>query len=317
MGNNPRFWGETCYPHGLKNIFGDVVAVYDEAGTKLISYEYDAFGKCFEAYYNGGNSTSAVNNPFRYRGYFYDTDLELYYLNSRYYDCNTGRFISADYIDTIWATPQALTDKNLFAYCDNNPVMRRDDGGQFWGTLFDVVSFVGSVVEVISDPSDVGAWIGLVGDAVDLLPIVSGCGETVDAIRVANGAKKFADAIDDVHDTAKAIDRAKEGLHAGKTVSNTIDSYKTLRKVNKGTGLEVHHIVEKRFAKDLDIEDTGSMLSIALTKSEHRVYTNAWRNEIGYKTGRHSPTEIWEAAKKIYIDRPDLLEAARKTIFRR
>ena len=79
-----------------KNIFGDVVAVYDEAGTKLISYEYDAFGKCYEAYYNGGSGTSAVNNPFRYRGYFYDTDLELYYLNSRYYDSNTGRFISAD-----------------------------------------------------------------------------------------------------------------------------------------------------------------------------------------------------------------------------
>jgi hypothetical protein len=59
------------------------------------------------------------------------------------------------------------------------------------------------------------------------------------------------------------------------------------------------------------------MLSIALTKSDHRVYTNAWREAIGYKTGPHTPQEIWVAAQKIYIDRPDLLEAARKTIFRR
>ena len=120
--------------------------------------------------------------------------------------------------------------------------------------------------------------------------------------------------MDDVHDTAKAID----DLHdTAKAIGNTIDTYKTLKKSNKGTGLEVHHIVEKRFAKDLGIENTDEMLSIALTKSDHRAYTNAWRKEIGYATGRHSPQEIWEAAKKIYVDRPDLLEAARKTIFRR
>ena len=60
--------------------------------------------------------------------------------NSRYYDGYTGRFISADKIDTVYATPTSLTDKNLYAYCDNNPVMRRDDGGAFWDTIFDVVS---------------------------------------------------------------------------------------------------------------------------------------------------------------------------------
>ena len=67
----------------------------------------------------------------------------------------------------------------------------------------------------------------------------------------------------------------------------------------------------------MGIENTGDMLSIALTKSEHRIYTNAWRKEIGYSTGAHSAPEIWKAAQKIYVDRPDLLEAARRTIFRR
>ena len=59
------------------------------------------------------------DNPFRYRGYYYDADLELYYLNSRYYDSNTGRFISPDkYI----STGQGLLGYNMFAYCGNNPV---------------------------------------------------------------------------------------------------------------------------------------------------------------------------------------------------
>ena len=114
-----------------RNIFGDVVAVYDKAGTKLISYKYDAYGRAVSTQHNGGYSTTANNNPFRYRGYYYDLDLGLYYLNSRYYDSNTGRFISADNIDVICSTPNALTDKNLYSYCDNNPVMRADHDGAF------------------------------------------------------------------------------------------------------------------------------------------------------------------------------------------
>ena len=297
-----------------KNIFGDIVAVYNEAGTKLISYEYDAYGKFDATYYNGGINSTAYNNPFRYRGYYYDTDLALYYLNSRYYDAKTGRFISPDNIDVICATPTALTDKNLYAYCDNNPVMRRDDGGQFWETFFDVASLAFSVVDVCINPSDAWAWIGLAGDCIDLIPFVSCVGEATDVIRIATKVDDFVDAIDEIHDTARAIDNIYD---SGKALDNTIDTYKSLKKVYKGTGLEVHHIVEKRFARDLDLENANDMLSIALTKSEHRAYTNAWRNKIGYRTGRHTRETIWAAAKEIYIDRPDLLEAARKTIFRR
>ena len=58
--------------------------------------------------------------------------MGLYYLQSRYYDSNTGRFVNADNSDVIAATPMGLADKNLFAYCDNNPVTRADDGGEWW-----------------------------------------------------------------------------------------------------------------------------------------------------------------------------------------
>ena len=286
-----------------RNLQGDVVAVYNQAGTKLVEYKYDAWGNCTSTYYNSGSSTTATKNPFRYRGYYYDNDLKLYYLNTRYYDANTGRFISPDTESVITATPNALTDKNLYAYCDNNPVMRRDDGGQLWDTLFDVVSLAFSVADVVATPANPWAWAGLVGDVVDLIPFVSGVGEATDLLRVATKADEFVDAVDNANDASKAID-------------NAIDSYKALKKANQGKGLEVHHIVEKRFAKDLDIANTNDMLSIALTKADHRVYTNAWRKEFAYGTKGHSPQKIWEAAKRIYIDRPDLLEAARKTIFR-
>ena len=60
-----------------------------------------------------GNMELAVNNPFRYRGYYYDVESGLYYLNSRYYDPQTGRFINADDTDTLLYSLSELTDKNF------------------------------------------------------------------------------------------------------------------------------------------------------------------------------------------------------------
>ncbi len=114
-----------------KNIFGDIVAVYNHAGIKLISYSYDAFGNHATQYHNGGEATTASANPFRYRGYYFDQDLGLYYLNSRYYDSNTCRFISPDSVAVVTATPGSVSDKNLYAYCNNNPVMYIDYCGYF------------------------------------------------------------------------------------------------------------------------------------------------------------------------------------------
>ncbi len=68
-------------------------------------------------------------NPFRYRGYYYDKDLDLYYLNARYYDGRTGRFINAD---GFVSTGQDMAGYNMFVYCGNNPVSRKDPTGRFW-----------------------------------------------------------------------------------------------------------------------------------------------------------------------------------------
>ena len=110
-----------------KNMFGDIVAVYDvSTGLKLISYTYDAWGVCTNAtYYNNGATTSVVHNPYRYRGYYYDEDLCMYYLQSRYYDPVVCRFINADSI-----LYHSMLGYNLFAYCENNPVMYVDPTGE-------------------------------------------------------------------------------------------------------------------------------------------------------------------------------------------
>ncbi len=111
------------------NLHGDVVGVYNNDGAKLIAYSYDAWGECSTSYFNGGASTTAIKNNIRYRSYYYDTDLGLYYLQSRYYDPNTYRFINADgYV----STGQGILGYNMFAYCGNNPVNCVDPTGEAW-----------------------------------------------------------------------------------------------------------------------------------------------------------------------------------------
>ena len=113
-----------------KNLQGDVVAVYNQAGTKLISYTYDAWGNSSVSYYNSGASTTATYNPFRYRGYYYDTETGLYYLQSRYYNPQWGRFLNADEIDYLGADGSLLS-YNLYAFCMNNPVNRYEINGNW------------------------------------------------------------------------------------------------------------------------------------------------------------------------------------------
>ena len=236
------FWYE-------KNLQGDVVAVYNGSGVKLVSYVYDAYGNFTETTMNGGHRGGAYYNPFRYRGYYYDTELMLYYLGARYYDSMTGRFVSSDTSSVLTATPTALTDKNLYAYCDNNPVTRGDNGGEFWETFLDVISLGASIVEVCINPTDPMAWAGLVGDAIDLIPFVTGVGEatravkTIDKVADTVQIAKAVDFTDDAADIVKTLDRssgftkstasAGRKIHAGYKATDNFSSIgKEYRRIN-------------------------------------------------------------------------------------
>ena len=105
-----------------KNIFGDIIEVFASDGTSVASFVYDAYGKVLTE-----SGTMASKVPFRYRGYYYDQETRLYYLQSRYYDPATGRFISPDSIEYL--APAVIHGLNLYAYCGNNPVNYSDDTG--------------------------------------------------------------------------------------------------------------------------------------------------------------------------------------------
>ncbi len=127
--------GETYYLS--KTLEGDVTAVLDESGRKVAQYVYDMWGKLVGVYDGAGKAVTdpehiALRNPFRYRGYMYDEESGLYYLQSRYYDPVTGRFVNAD---GFVSTGQGLMGNNMFAYCNNNPVMYVDPNGQFFGAV--------------------------------------------------------------------------------------------------------------------------------------------------------------------------------------
>ena len=113
------------------NLQGDVTEIRSTSNALVAQYNYDAFGNILSIKdANGNNITSSTHianvNPLRYRGYFYDSETGFYYLNSRYYDPATRRFISADsVIDT--SNFQGL---NLYSYCRNNPVMYYDPNGK-------------------------------------------------------------------------------------------------------------------------------------------------------------------------------------------
>ena len=108
--------------------------------TKKAEYAYDAYGNCAVLIDEGG---LASLNPFRYRGYYFDSETGLYYLNARYYDPRIGRFLSPDGL--TYLDPSAAVGMNLYAYCQCDPVNKVDQTGHF---------------------SDVPEWLGWIFSAV-------------------------------------------------------------------------------------------------------------------------------------------------------
>ena len=119
------------YYYYAVNSRGDVVGIYTASGSLLVVYEYDAWGNILSVKNANGvniaNPNSIANiQSLRYRGYCYDTDTGLYYLQSRYYDPVTHRFINAD---GLVSTGTGVLGYNMFAYCNNSPIMCFDCSG--------------------------------------------------------------------------------------------------------------------------------------------------------------------------------------------
>ena len=137
-----RMNGKTDYFY-LYNGLGDVTGLVDSSNQVVVRYQYNSWGKVTSTQDTSGVSLATLN-PFRYRKYVYDPETGLYCLGSRYYDPEVGRFVNADDPGTIFAKPQELYNKNLYAYCDNNPVIREDIQG-----YFPIPCIVGAVVGAV------------------------------------------------------------------------------------------------------------------------------------------------------------------------
>ena len=122
-----------------KNIFGDVTAVYNDDGILQCTYEYDAWGNhvIYDAdgkVVDGNSDNIGLINPIRYRGYYFDEETGLYYLKTRYYDPQVGRFMTIDNLNYL--EPEKIAGLNLYDYCYNNPIMYYDPIGCFPLTIF-------------------------------------------------------------------------------------------------------------------------------------------------------------------------------------
>lgn len=166
----------------VKNAQNDVVRIVDSANETVVSYQYDSWGKLLSCEDTSENDIVSFINPYTYRGYYYDSDTEMYFLKSRYYNPELHRFINADgYVQT----GQGVLSLNTFAYCVNNPIIFADETGQFIGAI--VGGIIGAISGGISAKSSgrtvlsgviggfVGGFVcGLIADAGAALSCVTG-----------------------------------------------------------------------------------------------------------------------------------------------
>ncbi len=122
----------------VTNLQGDIMSMVDAEGFSVAEYYYNAWGLPM-----GTLGALAEINPLRYRGYYFDTETGLYYLKGRYYDPFVCRFINAD---NYQSTGQDILGTNMFAYCNNNPMMYVDSNGDFPWAIFLTATLVGGLI---------------------------------------------------------------------------------------------------------------------------------------------------------------------------
>ncbi len=176
--------GSSYTVYVICNSRGDIDELRNENGSLYARYVYDTWGNTLHILDANGaeitnNSSLAVQNPFRYRGYYFDSESGLYYLQSRYYDPVTGRFISAD----NQLSTGNIIGLNMFAYCGNDPVNRIDSTGEAWWHWA-----LGAAVVVACAAATVITAGGFAAAAGAVAAVSSGLAAATTASTVAAGA---------------------------------------------------------------------------------------------------------------------------------
>ena len=133
-----------------KDAQANIVALLDNTGAVVVKYKYDAWGKCQTTVVDSTATEIATLNPFRYRSYYFDTETNLYFLKTRYYDPEIGRFMTID--DISYLDPESINGLNLYAYCGNDPINKYDPTGHSWewSTFWTGLLMVGTAIIAIA-----------------------------------------------------------------------------------------------------------------------------------------------------------------------
>ncbi len=247
----------------LKNSFGDVTGIYDANGNLICRYVYDAWGNHKVLNANGveedledfvGNL-----NPIRYRGYYYDADLGLYYLKSRYYDSEVGRFISPDDVSSV--DPFRINGLNLYCYVNNSPIGSVYGSSSTSGTMVSSIAVSPSVrtANAVST-SKVRLNLGWFANGLDIGSTIQGLYTSISALvnHTAYFAKNLMPFSDDMTMIGASI---KDGVLAFNQFSWDFGKIDALG-VILGVGLDVYDSVQR------GVSPGGVILGATLTAAK-------------------------------------------------
>ena len=225
----------------LKNAQGDVTGLVNSSGTQVVAYTYDAWGNPLTTTGTMADTLGKLN-PFRYRGYVYDTETGLYYLQSRYYNPETGRFVNADgYV----STGQGIVGNNMFAYAINNPISYSDHSGNF--AISTAIAIIAAVAL-----SYVGA---IAATSPKFRRDISSA-----ANYLYDKAQKAADKI---RNSTKSVEKTRDKRPSNNTVYQLVDNTGQPQYIGRTTNLEARKEshAQNPYRKDLKLEVIASNLT--------------------------------------------------------
>ena len=239
-----------------KNLQGDVIAIVDKDAQTVARYVYDAWGVCTGTQ----DSVDIANvNPFRYRGYYYDEEIGLYYLQSRYYNPDVGRFVNGDdvIITCAFVEKASSLNHNSFAYCQNTPIVFFDPVGYYGSALVLSGSLVASMSGALYGiMASISASVASIKTAIAMswfLPICLAA-TAIAIIGIVHVVNKVASLIESAAQTISAVvAKAKTG---GIDPKN-LNSYTVYIIVRKGTVDVVYVGITKNYASRKS-QHTGS-----------------------------------------------------------
>jgi RHS repeat-associated protein len=229
--------GDTFYY--VTNYRGDVVRIVDENGATVANYSYDPWGKVLSV----SEDTPVAGQPLGYAGYYYDKETKLYYLQARYYDPETARFLSRDQDPGNQDDP---ITQNAYTYVNNNPVMNVDPDGHW---AIDVMWLLWDAESFAEHPSLSGAaWV--VADIASFADPTGGASTAAHAGRAAKGVK-----------TLLRLDLQFFAKGTGKFSKYDVGLYKEIKGV---PGLDAHHVgqkaIMKKFIRNYDPNNAPAIL---------------------------------------------------------